>query len=156
MPRKKIGRKFKGTRANSGPSTAPLEPIKPYIYGASASNSRPEIPEDEPVGHPAPRLTPPAMPAHQEQREERLTERVARRGLKVKMMLLKPVRRYTDEPTLKDKLEYIREVAGDMLLDLERAGSVDESEAENLMRAAESMWVLATGVEVVEEEVEIA
>lgn len=104
----------------------------------------------------APRPTPQRASADREQRAERLTGRMARHGGKVKMTLLRPVRRYTDEPTLTDELEYLREVAGELLIELERTSSVSKDDAERLLRAAENMWALVTKVEVREEEVEIA
>ncbi|MEV8399278.1 hypothetical protein [Streptomyces niveus] len=163
------GRQGRPARAESANQPVrrldPADPIKPYEYGASAPQSRPQVPPKERADRPAvdqeptlSSLTPTERRAAQvrQERSERLTERIARRVRTVKMMLERPVRRSAEDPTLRDELEYIGIVSRELLDELDSSGSVTETDALLLLRAAENMWALVTQVEIVEEEVEVA
>ncbi|MFJ4739123.1 hypothetical protein [Streptomyces sp. NPDC088775] len=162
------GRKGKRARSESdgrqNSHLAPADPIKPYVYGISTQASRPEIPAGERPDAPADQrpalssLTPQERRTAQVQKErgERLAERIARRVRKVKVLMERPVRRAPEDPTLRDELEYMRDVSGELLDELGAEGCIDATSALHLLRAAENMYALATQVEVVEDEIEIS
>lgn len=158
-PATRNGTKVPAPEGKRGGRFAPVDVTRPYLYGASTPESRPEIPPAESADRPAVEQRPALSALTPKQRwkamglrqhRARMSKRLAERVRAVIEMVEPPAfGQAADAPTLKDELEYIGTVAEEMRIELEAFGCVDQGNAETLLRAAESMYALATLIPVV-------